>query len=220
MDSREAERARLKASMPARRPGHLTAEELIAFEEDIRTEFLKGNIRAPVHFCDPNQAPHLIEIFQDIGHNDWVFATWRSHMHALLHGVPPKYLKEQMMAGRSMSFCSEQYRFVTSSIVGGIVPMAVGTAMGIKRLGINGHVHCFIGDMTSLTGIFYESLRYATNFALPIRFYVEDNGLSTDTDTKAVWGLEELPYFGSLVECYEYERNVAHVGAGQWVTFS
>ena len=53
-------------------------------------------------------------------------------------------------------------------------------------------VYCFVGDMTSETGIMSESLKYAENHKLPIHFVVEDNSLSVCTDTKKVWGLKKL----------------------------
>ena len=37
--------------------------------------------------------------------------------------------------------------------------------------------------MTSETGIMHESLKYAENFNLPIKFIIEDNNLSVCTDT-------------------------------------
>ena len=41
--------------------------------------------------------------------------------------------------------------------------------------------------MTYETGVFYECYKYAKNFRLPIKFIVEDNGLSTNTPTKKAW---------------------------------
>ena len=38
--------------------------------------------------------------------------------------------------------------------------------------------------MTFETGIFYECYKYVNNYNLPIKFVVEDNGLSTNTNKK------------------------------------
>ena len=54
-------------------------------------------------------------------------------------------------------------------------------------------MHCFVGDMTSETGIFHESIKYSRNFDLPIRFIVEDNGKSVCTDTRIAWGTDRQP---------------------------
>ena len=41
--------------------------------------------------------------------------------------------------------------------------------------------------MTFETGTFHECYKYAKNFKPPIKFVVEDNGLSTNTPTKSAW---------------------------------
>ena len=60
--------------------------------------------------------------------------------------------------------------------------------MAIKRRNGNECVWCFLGDMTGLTGIFNECLRYAENFLLPIKFIVEDNGVSVCSNAEETWG--------------------------------
>ncbi len=109
--------------------------------------------------------------------------SWRSHYQCLLKGVPRQELKAEIMAGHSITLCFPRYRVLSSAIVGGIIPIAVGTALGIKRRGERARVHCFMGDMTAETGIAHEAIKYSTNHQLPIRFIVEDNGKSVCTDT-------------------------------------
>ena len=53
-------------------------------------------------------------------------------------------------------------------IVGGIIPLALGVALALKIKGSNRRVWCFVGDMTSETGVFHECYKYALNFKLPI----------------------------------------------------
>ena len=68
---------------------------LIDFETEVKETYEAGNIKAPVHLCGGNEE-QLIKIFSKIGVDDWVFSTWRSHYHALLHGVAPKVLKQKI----------------------------------------------------------------------------------------------------------------------------
>lgn len=75
----------------------------------------------------------MIEVFRDIKPEDWVFCSWRSHYPCLRKGVPREVLKAEIVAGRSMSLCFPAYRIVSSAIVTGVLPMAVGAAMGLKR---------------------------------------------------------------------------------------
>jgi pyruvate dehydrogenase E1 component alpha subunit len=199
----------------------MTPEDLIAFEAEIADVFNAGKIRAPVHLYYGNEA-QMIEIFREVKPEDWVFCSWRSHYQCLLKGVPREEVKAEILAGRSISLCFPKYRIVSSAIVTGVLSIAVGTAMGIKRRGEKARVHCFVGDMTSETGAFYECLKYSTNHQLPIRFIVEDNAKSVCTDTREAWNQPVLTYENSrhpLVVYYKYQTKYPHAGAGKRVQF-
>ncbi len=194
----------------------MTIEELVAFEEDIAAEFDAGNIPYPVHLSDGNES-QLIEIFTEIGPDDWVLGSWRSHYHCLLKGVPPDVLKAEIMAGNSIALCFPEYRILNSAIVGGSIPIALGIAAGIF-LDLNSHnetVWCFMGDMTAATGVAHECIKYAGGNGFPIKFVVEDNGFSVCTDTAKTWGR------GGEVEPmrYSYRSKYPHAGAGKRVQF-
>ncbi len=199
----------------------LSIKNLIEFEDDIAEEFNKGNIKSPVHLYSGNEE-QIIKIFENVNVNDWVFCSWRSHYQCLLKGIPKKLLKQKIIEGKSISLCFPEYKIISSAIVGGIIPIAVGTALSIKRKNEKSFVHCFVGDMTSETGIFYESYKYSKNFNLPIRFIIEDNELSVCTDTKNTWGLKALTYKNSedsMIEYYSYKSRYPHAGAGKRVQF-
>ena len=202
----------------------MTKDELIAFEKDVADEYCAGKIRAPIHLSDGNE-DQLIEIFKNVKDDDWVYSTWRSHYHALLHNIPKEKGREAIMRGESITLMFPEHNFFASAIVGGIVPIAMGTALGIKRKGLSNHVFCFVGDMTSRTGAFYESVTYAENFDLPITMVVEDNDESVGTPTKTVWGEKDDPLPIGLwntspkVLYYKYKKQYPHVGAGRWILF-
>lgn len=198
-----------------------TPDELIKFEENIANLFNNAKIRAPIHLYFGNEK-EIIEVFKKVKEEDWVMCSWRSHYQCLLKGVPPKELEEEIVAGRSISLCFPKQRIVSSAIVGGILPIAIGVAMGIKRKGGKNMVHCFLGEMTSETGIFHECIKYATNHKLPIRFIIEDNGKSVCTDTRTTWNQSKLTYEDGkhpLVTYYKYQTKYPHAGAGVRVQF-
>ena len=164
---------------------------------------------------------YLIQLFAEIRLEDWVFSTHRSHYHALLKGVPQERVKAEILDGKSMQLNFKDYKFFTSSIVGGNLPIAVGVALGIKRSGKNEKVWCFVGDMASTTGIFYESHKYSVCNDLPITFIIEDNGLSVNTPTLDSWGRKFL-WWDNLygkIRTIKYERAYPHAGCGQFVNF-
>ena len=89
---------------------NLTKEELIAFEDDIISHWETGGIRGPIHLSNGNE-DQLIEIFKKISPTDWVFSTWRSHYHALLHGVEPTKLKQKILDGKSITILDKESKF-------------------------------------------------------------------------------------------------------------
>lgn len=198
----------------------LTRGDLIAFQDDIKERFLRGEIRHPIHLCDPNQIEHLLPIFEQIHPHDWLFTTYRGMFHWLLKGVPPNYLRQWIIDHGAMNFCDRERRIVSSAIVGGCLPIAVGTALGIKRQEGTERVWCFLGDMAARTGGAREAMEYAFHWDLPIRFILEDNGLSTNTPTELVWGGEDNELAVLPDQTYVYERTVPHVGVGRFVVFS
>ena len=190
----------------------MRAEELISFEREVAEAFERQEIPGPIHLSGGNE-DQLIEIFREIDPADWVFSTYRSHYHALLHGIPRAWLMAEIRAGRSMNICSPEHRFHSSAIVGGCLPIAVGVAAALKRQGSPLHVWCFVGDMAATTGAFHEAVRYYRGHGLPLRIIVENNGLSCDTPTAECWGtaLTNDPLH------YEYERTYPHSGIGRYV---
>ena len=164
----------------------MNKEELIEFEREISELFLDGKIHVPTHLMGGNETS-LINIFQYINKEDWVFSTHRNHYHALLKGINKERLKETITAGESMHIYDKELRFFTSSIVGGALPIALGVAMAIKRKKENRKVFVFVGDMAKEMGIFHECSKYAGRNNLPIIFIIEDNGVSVDSPTQNVW---------------------------------
>lgn len=199
----------------------MTKDELIAFEEEIAATFNAGEIRAPVHLYYGNEE-QIIEVFKKIRPQDWLFCSWRSHYQCLLKGVPPQQVRDEILAGRSISLCFPEHRIYSSAIVGGVLPIAVGAAMSIQRSGEDARVYCFMGEMTSETGIAHESIKYSRNHGLPIHFVVEDNGKSVCTDTREAWNQPRLSYEevnDEYITYYRYQTKYPHAGAGVRVQF-
>jgi TPP-dependent pyruvate/acetoin dehydrogenase alpha subunit len=104
-----------------------------------------------------------------------------------LHGLPESLLKKRIFQGRSMGINSRKYRFYSSSIVAGGLPIGIGLGLSIKLKKQKNNVWIFIGDMAYETGQFHECYKFVKNFKLPVKFVVEDNGLSTNTPTVKAW---------------------------------
>ena len=204
--------------------------ELRAFEKDIQDVYETGSITGPVHLRNNNEAD-LCAIFKHVNKEDFVFSTWASHLHALLKGVPPEEVKIKILEGKSITLHFPEHNFYSSAIVGGICPLAVGAAWACKRDSeSNRRVHCFIGDMSFLTGIASESIRYSLQHDLPITWVVEDNGVSVGTDTEETWNGETYRWFqiyrdaakgckNFKITYYKFKMTYPHSGTGVFVEF-
>lgn len=192
----------------------MTPDDLRAFAADIAETFNRGEIPHPVHLSDGNESA-LIRAFADIGPDDWCVGGWRFHSQALLKGVPAEKLKAAIMRGESIALSFPEHRIICSAIVAGILPIAVGIALAIKLRGGKERVHCWLGDMSAMTGMFHECMEYARRQRLPLRWIIENNGHSVCTPTLEAWG-EEAP--AEMIR-YEYRSSYPHAGAGVRVQF-
>lgn len=183
------------------------------FTRKVASLWETGKIKAPVHLSSGNET-QLTEIFnRHYRKGDWICSTHRSHYHWLLSGHNEEELLTQITEGHSMHIFGE--RFVTSAIVGGIAPIAVGIAMSLKMRGSKNKVLCFIGDAASHCGVVMEAVRYSIGHNLPILFVVEDNDKSVRANTLETWGLgferKDTEYF--------YDMEYPHAGTGKYVMF-
>ena len=207
-------------------------KQLIDFENEIAEIYESGEIRGPIHLRDGNE-DKLIEIFKGIDSRDYVFSTWANHLHVLLKGVPPEKLKARILEGESMAANFPEYNCYTSAIVGGICPIAVGVAAGlIRNKKLLSRVFIFIGDMTLLTGVASESIRYSINYDLPVTWVIEDNNKSVCTLTRETWRDEPHEYVldwkrkkkekrANRVDFkyYKYESKWPHSSTGVFISF-
>lgn len=195
----------------------MTASDLIAFEDRIRDRFAAGELPFLVHLSGGNEA-QLIDLFRDIGPQDWVFSTHRNHYHALLKGIPPAEVEAAICDGRSMFIFSREHRFFTSSILAGTCAIAAGVAWQLKHSGAPGRVVCFLGDGAEEEGHFYEAALFVEAQGLPCTFIIEDNARQVDTPKnerrgtafRARYPLDDM----ACVLRYHYEATYPHAGAG------
>ena len=131
----------------------ITKQDLYKFEEEIVEAYKQGKLRSPIHLggsVDGNLEDYLIDFFKKIEKQDWLFTTYRSHYHALLKGMPPQRLKNWVLDNKSIHVMDAEHRIVTSAIVGGTLPIALGVAMSIKIKNENEKV---VADVVVMEGL-------------------------------------------------------------------
>ncbi len=221
----------------------MNKQDLVNFEKEIADIYEKGEIKGPIHLRDGNEDFLIDYFYNNVGKRDYVFTTWANHLEALLKGIPKKKVKARILEGESMAMNFPEYNFYTSAIVGGILPISLGVSHVVKLSNrepkFRQRVHCFIGDMTLMTGIASESIRYAIGHDLPISFIVQDNGKSVGTDTENTWKLNVqyvVSSFHGLIarakrdqgesyKCnvqlhyHKYKLNYPHSGVGKFISF-
>ena len=142
---------------------------------------------------------------------DFLFTTHRNHGHLLARGADPRRLFAEILGrkdgynkGKGGTFhlaASELGFFHTSGIVGGIIPLATGTAYAARAKKSGQITVCLFGDGALEEGAAPESFNLASLWKLPVLFLCENNGKygagravgAAQSPTMAVYPLTDLP---------------------------
>lgn len=160
-------------------------------EERIAERYAREQeMRCPMHLCIGQEAV-AVGVCAALNKDDVVFSNHRAHGHYLAKGASlPAMIAE--LYGRSTGCCGgrggsmhlidQSVGFMGATpIVGGTVPLAVGTAwaahlQGLKRVSV-----IFLGDGCMEEGVVYEAMNFAALHRLPVLFVCEDNDFSVYT---------------------------------------
>lgn len=186
-------------------------------EEKIRELFPERQMRCPIHLSIGAEAS-AVGVCRALGKEDLVFSNHRSHAHYLAKGGSVEAMFSELYGrqngcsggmGGSMHLLDTSCGFMgTSSIVGGIIPIAVGAAWQLARQKSSRVVAVFFGDGATEEGVFYESLNFAVLHNLRILFVCEDNGLATYTPLILRQPKGAIvPRASAFLPCWEVERG-------------
>ena len=192
--------------------------DLRSFEKRVAGLWNSGELPYYVHLSEGNER-QLIKIFNEIDEKDYVCSTHRSHYHYLLKGGSSDTLMEKIKNGESMHIIDCGLNFYSTAIVAGGPAIATGLAAGLKRMGSDSRVWCFVGDGAEDEGNFYESVKYVDGMRLPCTFIIEDNDRSVESSKKDRFGEFNIKW-PNCVRRYNYKTNYPHAGTGEWVDFS
>jgi acetoin:2,6-dichlorophenolindophenol oxidoreductase subunit alpha len=117
--------------------------------------------------------------------DDYVFATYRGHHHAIARGAAPGECLAELMSkatgvcggkGGSMHLTKASAGMLGSyAIVGAHLPMAAGAAWSAQLRGSGQVAVAFFGDGATNIGAFHEALNLAAVWSLPVLFVCENN---------------------------------------------
>ncbi|WP_369174072.1 thiamine pyrophosphate-dependent dehydrogenase E1 component subunit alpha [Streptomyces sp. R28] len=169
------------------------AELLAAYEQMAvirRTEkaahdlFLQGLVKGTTHLAAGHEAI-AVGASAALRPDDYVFATYRGHHHAMARGATPEECLAELMSratglckakGGSMHLTKAATGMLGSyAIVGAHLPMAAGAAWSARLRGTDQIAVAFFGDGATNIGAFHEALNLAAVWKLPVLFVCENN---------------------------------------------
>jgi pyruvate dehydrogenase E1 component alpha subunit len=181
------------------------AEDLLALYEQMAvirgTEqaaqdlFLAGLVKGTTHLAAGHEAV-AVGASAALRPDDYVFATYRGHHHAMARGASPASCLAELMSkatglckgkGGSMHLTKADSNMLGSyAIVGSHLPMAVGAAWSAMLRGSGQIAVAFFGDGATNIGAFHEALNLAAVWKLPVLFICENNLYMEYTPISAV----------------------------------
>jgi len=145
---------------------------------------------------------------------DAVYSGHRAHGHAIAKGVPINGVMAELMGrvdgvchglGGSMHLVDIEHGFMgATGVVGGNLPLALGTALTQQLSGTDQVTAVFFGDGAVQAGHFNESINLAALWKLPVIFVCENNGFAEFTSRAEHSTVERV---SDVVAPYGFERE-------------
>ena len=176
--------------------------------ETLAELYPEQEMRCPTHFHIGQEAV-ATGVCASLTMEDYVFCSHRSHAPYIAKGGDLKALVAELYgkvtgcckgkAGSQHLMAPEVGFLGASAIVGGTIPMAVGTALASVISKNNTVSVTFFGDGGVEEGVFHESLNFASLKKLPVVFICENNFYSVQSHLSARQALDNI-----------YERSQIH----------
>jgi acetoin:2,6-dichlorophenolindophenol oxidoreductase subunit alpha len=157
--------------------------------------FMSGLVKGTTHLAAGHEAV-AVGTSAALRDDDYVFATYRGHHHAIARGATPAECLAELMSkatglckakGGSMHLTKADRGMLGSyAIVGSHLPIAAGAAWSAKLRGTDQVAVAFFGDGATNIGAFHEALNLAAVWKLPVLFVCENNLYMEYTPISAV----------------------------------
>jgi pyruvate dehydrogenase E1 component alpha subunit len=183
-----------------------------AFEERVGQLTRASEVHGLVHLSIGQEAV-AVGVCSQLTDDDAVYGNHRAHGHAIAKGVPLEGVMAELMGrdgglcrglGGSMHLVDVDHGFLgATGVVGGNVPLALGSALASRLRGQESVAVVFFGDGAAQGGIFVESVNLASLWALPVILVCENNGFAEFTPRSAHSTVERV---ADVVAPYGFER--------------
>lgn len=186
-------------------------------EETVLKLIVEKRVLGTTHACIGQEAVAVGAMFAKRP-GDVVFSNHRGHGHMLACGVSVEDFLSELLGlnsgicggkGGSQHIMDKSVGFMGSNgITAGQVPIAVGYALGLKKLGKENKAIVFLGDGAFNQGVVAESLNMATIYSVPVIFVCENNKYAMSSPiNKFVGGsiIDRVSGFG--IDVFEIDGN-------------
>jgi len=171
------------------------------FEEEVGRLTRANEVHGLVHLSVGGEGV-AVGVCGQLRDDDPVYSNHRAHGHALAKGAPMGPLMAELMGrdgglcrglGGSMHVVDTAHGFMgATGVVGGNVPLALGSALAARLSGSDAVAVVFFGDGAVQGGIFVESLNLAALWKLPAILVCENNGFAEFTPRSAHTPVERV----------------------------
>ena len=185
--------------------------------------FMSGLVNGTTHLASGQEAV-AVGASAALRDDDYVFATYRGHHHAIARGASPEACLAELMSratglngskGGSMHLTVASANMLGSyAIVGAHLPVACGAAWSARLRGTEQVAVAFFGDGATNIGAFHEALNLAAVWRLPVLFVCENNLYMEYTPIRTVTAVEQpaagrAPAYGLPAEVVDGNDVVA-----------
>lgn len=162
------------------------------FEEACIIEWHKGNVPGHYHVSVGQEAT-AAGVSAAMDTDDILFSTHRNHGHVISRGADPGKSFAEILgkatgygrgkAGTLHGAAPELNVPLSSAIVAGVLPIAIGAGYAMQVKGKSNVSVVMFGDGAMEEGAAYEAINLASLWKLPVLFVCENNG----------WGVTRVP---------------------------
>jgi pyruvate dehydrogenase E1 component alpha subunit len=171
------------------------------FEERVGQLARAGEVVGLVHLS-VGQEGVAAAVCSQLRDDDAVYSGHRAHGHAIAKGAPLGPALAELMGldgglcrglGGSMHLVDVAHGFLgATGVVGGNVPIALGSALAARLRGEDAVAVVFFGDGAVQAGHFVETVNLATLWGLPLLLVCENNGFAEFTPRSAHTNVERV----------------------------
>lgn len=171
------------------------------FEEEAARAYAQGKIGGFLHLYIGQEAV-AVGANAALRGSDYAITTYRDHGLALTRGMSARAAMAELFGkatgcskglGGSMHFFDREHNMLGGyGIVGGHVPIAVGTAFASKYRGEDNVSLVFFGEGAVSIGDWHEGMSLASLWKLPVVFICENNEYAMGTSLARTLSVEDV----------------------------